>query len=110
MAGTVLRRWNANGGGRRWGPVFQVAGPVSSGQVAGPVAAETDPSDVPLCKPSRTDTVLSNVEWCDTQFGGAVAAPAGGGDVLLAAETDFGGAQCLPGAGRCWRCSTYLQF
>ena len=41
----VGRRWNGNGGGRRWGPVFQVAGPVSSGQVAGPVAAETDLSD-----------------------------------------------------------------
>ena len=99
MAGTVLRRWNGNGGGRRWGPVFQVAGPVSSGQVAVHVAAETDLSDVPFCEPSGTETVLSNVERCDTQFGGAVSAPAGGGEVLPAAETDFGGAQCLPGAG-----------
>ena len=38
MAGTVVRRWNGKGGGRRWGPVFQVAGAVSSGKVAGPVA------------------------------------------------------------------------
>ena len=28
VAGTVLRRWNGNGGGRRWGPVSRVAGPV----------------------------------------------------------------------------------
>ena len=41
MAGTdnfVVRRWNAKGGGRRWGPGFQVAGAVSSGQVLGPVS------------------------------------------------------------------------
>ena len=37
VAGTVLRRWNGNGGGRRRGPVSQVAGLVSSGKVAGPV-------------------------------------------------------------------------
>ena len=28
LAGIVPRRWNGNGGGRRWRPVFQVAGPV----------------------------------------------------------------------------------
>ena len=71
---------------------------MSSGQVAGPVAAETDLSDALFCEPSGTETVLSNVERCDTQFRGAVSAPAGGGEVLRAAETDFGGAQCLPGA------------
>ena len=43
VAGTVLRRWNGNGGGRRQGPVSQVAGILSSGKVAGPVVggAET---------------------------------------------------------------------
>ena len=29
VAGTVMRRWNGNGGRRRWGPVSGVAGPVS---------------------------------------------------------------------------------
>ena len=72
---------------------------MSSGQVAGPLAAETDLSDALFCESSGTETVLSNVERGDTQFCGAVSAPAGGGEVLPAAETDFGGAQCLPGAG-----------
>ena len=41
VAGTVVRRWNGKGGGRRWGPVFQVTGAVSSGKIAGPVAGGT---------------------------------------------------------------------
>ena len=37
----MLRRWNGNGGGRRQGPVSQVAGIVSTGKVAGPVVGGT---------------------------------------------------------------------
>ena len=83
MAGTVLRRWNGNGGGRRWGPVFQVAGAVSSGKVAGPVAGGTAQMF------SGFETDLRDVERYATQF--CRSAPA--------AETDFGGAQCVSGAG-----------
>ena len=77
---------------------------MSSGKVVGPVAgcAETDLSDAQFCVPSGSETDLSDVERCDTQFCGAVSAPAGplcragrfdvgGGDVLPAAETDLGG-------------------
>ena len=46
-------------------------------------------SDAQLCVPSGSETDLSDVERCDTQFCGS--APA--------AETDLGSAQCLPGAG-----------
>ena len=64
MAGAVLRRWNGNGGGRRWGPVSRVACHVSTGKVFGPVSGyvESDPGNMQFC--------------------GAVTAPCG-------AETDF---------------------
>ena len=70
MAGTVLRRWNGNGGGRRWGPVSRVAGPVSSAKVFSPVSGyvESDSGN--------------------TQFCGAFVAP-----VLSGTETDPNGAQ-----------------
>ena len=65
------------------GPVFQVTGAVSSGKVAGPVAGGTAQMF------SGFETDLRDVERYATQFCGS--APA--------AETDFGGAQCVPGAG-----------
>ena len=112
VAGTVLRRWNGNGGGRRQGPVSQVAGILSTGKVAGPVVggAETELSDAQFCVPPGSETDLSGVERGDTQFCGAVSAPAGplcragrfavrGGDVLPAAENTFSGTQfCGAGA------------
>ena len=76
-----MRRWNGNGGGRRWGPVFQVTGAVSSGKVAVPAVGGTAPTFAGF------ETDLRDVDA--SQFGGS--APA--------AETDFGGAQCVPGAG-----------
>ena len=81
VAGTVVLRWNGNGGGRRWGPVFQATGAASSGKVAGPVTGGTAQTFAGI------ETDLRDVDA--TQFGGS--APA--------AETDFGGAQRVPGAG-----------
>ena len=112
MAGTVRRRWNGNGGGRRWGPASQVAGILSTGKVAGPVVggAETELSDAQFCVPPGSETDLSGVERGDTQVCGAVSAPGGplcragrfavrGGDVLPAAENTFSGTQfCGAGA------------
>ena len=86
VAGTgslIMRRWNRKGGGRRWGPVFQVTGAVSSGKVAGPCAGGA----AQMFSGSETD--LRDVERYATQF--CCSAPA--------VETDFGGAQCVPGAG-----------
>ena len=60
VAGTVVRRWNGEGGGRRRGPCVLFSGAVSPGQVAGPVTAETDLSDALSCEPSGTESVLSN--------------------------------------------------
>ena len=60
VAGTVPRRWNGNGGGRRWGPVSQVAGPVSSAKVFGPVSGyvESDSGNTQFCGELRlTPTV-----------------------------------------------------
>ena len=78
VAGTLLRRWNGNGGGRRWGPVSQVAGPVSSGKVLGPVSGyvESDSGNMQFCgavtAPSGAET-----EFSDTQFCGAFVGPFG---------------------------------
>ena len=114
VAGTVMRRWNGNGGRRRWGPVSGVAGLVSSGKVFGPVSgyvesdsgntqfcgaltafggAETDLSDTQSV-PSGAETeqvhgalsaaVETDLE--DAQFSGAVASP-------LRFETELKGAQ-----------------
>ena len=80
VAGTVLRRWNGNGGGRRRGPVSQVAGLVSSGKVAGPVVGGTAQTFAGF------ETDLRDVDA--TQFGGS--APA--------AETDFDGVHVPRGA------------
>ena len=77
VAGTVLRRWNGNGGGRRRGPVSQVAGTVSTGKVACPVSggtAQTFPG---------FETDLRDVDA--TQFGGS--APV--------VETDLDYVQCV---------------
>ena len=76
VAGTILRRWNGNGGRRRWGPVSRVAGPVSFGKVFGPVSGyvESDSGNTQFCgavtAPCGAETDLS-----DTQFCGAFAAP-----------------------------------
>ena len=80
---SVGRRWNGKGGGLRCGPVFQVTSAVSSGKFAGPDAGGA----AQMFSGSETD--LSDVERYAAQFCGS--APA--------AETDFGGAQCVPGAG-----------
>ena len=81
VAGSVVRRWNGKGGGRRRGPCVLFSGAVSSGQLAGPVAsgAETDLSDAQLSVPSGSETDFSDLERC-----------------VPAAETDFGGAGRLP--------------
>ena len=89
VAGTFLRRWNGNGGRRRWGPVCRVAGPVSSGKVFGPVSGyvESDSGNTQFCgavtAPCGAETDLS-----DTQFCGAFAAPVPSG-----AETEPNGVQ-----------------
>ena len=85
VAGTVVRRWRGKGGGRRWCPGVLFSGAVSSRQVAGPVAGGASQ----ICVPPGSETDLSDAERYATQFCGS--APA--------AETDFGGAQCLPCAG-----------
>ena len=112
VACTVLRRWNGNGGGRRQGPVSQVAGILSSGKVAGPVVggAETEFNDAQFCVPPGSESDFSGVERGGTQFCGAVSVPAGrlcragrfavrGSDVSPAAEDTFSGTQfCGAGA------------
>ena len=121
VAGTVVRRWNGNGGGRRWGLVFLVTGAVSSGKVAGPVAGgtaqtlsvfETDLRDVDATQfgGSAAETDFDYAQCVHVprgaaaQFGGAVAVPSGppgragsidvgGGVELLAAENTLSGTQ-----------------
>ena len=120
MAGTVLRRWNGNGGGRRQGPVSQVDGILSSGKVAGPVVggAETVLIDAQIGVLSGFESDLSGVERDGTQFCGTVAVPVGrlrrasrfavrGSDVSPAAEDTFGGTQSSGGSRSwLWTCGT----
>ena len=86
VAGTVLRRWNGNGGGRRWGPVSRVAGPVSSAKVFSPVSGygESDSGN--------------------TQFCGALVAP-----VLSGTETEPNGAQVHDAAASLGAIETDLE-
>ena len=89
VAGTVLRRWNGNGGRRRWGPVSRVAGPVSSGKVFGLVSGyvESDSGNMQFLWCS--DCALSSeTDFSDTQFCRAFVAPVPSG-----AETEPNGAQ-----------------
>ena len=89
VAGTVPRRWNGNGGGRRWGPGSRVAGPVSSAKVFGPVSGyvEFDSGNTQFCGafvapvPSGTETVPNGAQVHD-----AAASPG-------AIETDLENAQ-----------------
>ena len=94
VAGTVLRRLNGNGGGRRWGPGVQSSsGAVSLKEVSGVHPGETD-SGVFFCCGMETDS-------CGAQFVFPVAETESGGVQFeySAAETDAGGAQCVHGAG-----------
>ena len=103
MAGTVPRRWNGNGGGRLWGPVSRVAGPVSSAKVFGLVSGyvEFDSGNTQFCGalvapvPSGTETEPNGAKVHD-----AVASPG-------AFETDLGMhssmVQRLSWASRCPR-------
>ena len=86
VAGTVVRRWNGKGGGRRWGPRTQVSGAVSSGQVAGPVSghAESGSGNMQFCG-AVTAASGDETDPHDAQFCGALAAPSG-------TETEFSGA------------------
>ena len=103
VAGTdnfVVRRWNGKGGGRRWGPGFQVAGAVSSGKVLGPVSGyvESDSGNMQFCGAfvapfgSETDPHVTVVppgvetEPNGAQVHGAAASP-------VAIETDLENAQ-----------------
>ena len=100
VAGTVLRRWNGNGGGRRWGPgVRSSSVAVSLQEVSGVHPAETDAGGFLL----------------ESSVAGGVETEPGGAQIEYSvAETGAGGAQrgqrevaeVLP----IWRCSTYLQF
>ena len=84
VAGTVLRRWDGNGGRRRWGPVSRVAGPVSSGKVAGPVPVA---GNTQFCG-AVSAYCGTEMDLSDTQFCGAFVAPVPSG-----AETEPNGAQ-----------------
>ena len=128
VAGTVLRRWNGNGGGRRWGPVSRVAGPgpAVGGTVQTFAGFETDLRGVDATQfggsapAAETDCggaqcgqrEVANVpRGAAAHFGGAVAVLSGGGHELPAAENTLSGTQfcgawgyafwtCLP----CWQC------
>ena len=94
LASTVLRRWNGDGGGRRWGPVSRDA-PVSSGKVFGPVSGyvESHSGNMQFCgavtAPCGAETDFSDTQFCgassgaiepdleNAQFDGAVASPLG---------------------------------
>ena len=100
VAGTVLRRWNGNGGGRRWGPGVQSAsGAVSLKEVSVPVhPGETDSGGF-LLKSSAGACGAENFPVAETESGGAqfvfpVAETESGGALEFpAAENDLGGAQ-----------------
>ena len=79
MAGTVLRRWNGNGGGRRWGPGVQSSSTAASLQkVSGVHSGETD---------SDGFLLASSVA------GGAETEPGGAQIVYPVVETDVEGTQ-----------------
>ena len=79
VAGTVPRRWNGKGGGRRWGPGVQSSSvAVSLQKVSGVYPGETD---------SGGFLLVSSVA------GGAETEPGGAQIEYSAAETDVGGAQ-----------------
>ena len=73
VAGTVLRRWNGNGGGRRWGPGSRVAGPVSSAKVFGPVSGyvEFDSGNAQFCGASVAPVPSGN--GAETELGFSVS-------------------------------------
>ena len=91
MAGTVLRRWNGNGGGRRWGPDVQSTSvAVSLQDVSGVHPGETDSGGFLLesCVAGGMET-----DSCGAQFVFPVVETESGGAQIEypAAETDAGG-------------------
>ena len=100
VAGTVLRRWNGNGGGRRWGPgVWSSSVAVSLKEVPGVHPAETDSGGF-LLESSVAAGMETDSRGAQFLFPVVETEHDGAQIEYPAAETGAGGVQCDAGPSR----------